>query len=48
MDKRISEWLQDILDQANEIQTFTVGMSFQAYQRDHKTQAAVERKFEII
>ena len=48
MDNRIREWLRDILDQANEIQSFTVGMTFQAYQLDHKTQAAVERKFEII
>ncbi len=48
MDSRIREWLQDILDQANKIQTFTEGMSFDSYKIDHKTQAAVERKFEII
>ncbi len=48
MDDRVREWLRDILDQANEIQSFTAGMDFQAYQLDHKTQAAVERKFEII
>ena len=28
MDSRIREWLQDILDQANKIQSFTEGMSF--------------------
>jgi uncharacterized protein with HEPN domain len=48
MDNRTREWLQDILDQANEIQSFTVGLTFQTYQLDRKTQAAVERKFEII
>ncbi|MBT3193143.1 MAG: DUF86 domain-containing protein [Verrucomicrobia bacterium] len=48
MDKRIREWLQDILDQAHEIRDFTAGIVFETYQADHKTQAAVERKFEII
>ena len=48
MDDRLSEWLQDILDQAREIQIFTDGMTFEVYQSDHKTHAAVERKCEII
>jgi uncharacterized protein with HEPN domain len=48
MDSRVREWLQDILVQAEEIQAFTDGMTLEAYQADHKTQAAVERKFEII
>ncbi len=48
MDNRINEWLQDALNQAREVQLFTAGMTFSAYQDDHKTQAAVERKFEII
>ena len=48
MDNRVREWLQDILDQAREIQEFTAGMTFEAYEGDHKTQAAVERKCEII
>jgi uncharacterized protein with HEPN domain len=48
MDERVREWLQDVLEQAYEIQTFTEGVTFDAYESDHKTQAAVERKFEII
>jgi uncharacterized protein with HEPN domain len=48
MDDRLHEWLQDILEQAREIEVFTAGMTFEAYSEDHKTQAAVERKCEII
>jgi uncharacterized protein with HEPN domain len=48
MDNRIKEWLQDVLAQALDIKAFTEGMSFETYRNDHKTQAAVERKFEII
>ncbi|MFA5689252.1 MAG: HepT-like ribonuclease domain-containing protein [Kiritimatiellales bacterium] len=48
MDDRVREWLNDILMQVQEIQTFTNGISFDQYQSDRKTQAAVERKFEII
>lgn len=48
MDDRVRECLQDILEQAFEVQDFTAGMTFEIYQADRKTQAAVERKFEII
>lgn len=48
MDDRVRECLQDVLEQAREIQNFTSGMTFEMYQTDRKTQAAVERKFEII
>jgi uncharacterized protein with HEPN domain len=48
MDDRVRECLQDILENACEVQSFTAGMTFQNYQADRKTQAAVERKFEII
>jgi uncharacterized protein with HEPN domain len=48
MDDRVRECLQDILEQAREVQSFTSGMTFEMYQTDRKTQAAVERKFEII
>ncbi|MCC7300766.1 MAG: DUF86 domain-containing protein, partial [Verrucomicrobia bacterium] len=48
MDDRVRESLQDILEQTREVQNFTAGMTFEAYQTDRKTQAAVERKFEII
>lgn len=48
MDSRVKESLQDVLFQAREIRAFTDGMAFEAYQADSKTQAAVERKFEII
>ena len=48
MEDRVRECLEDILEQACEVQSFTAGMTFQMYQTDRKTQAAVERKFEII
>jgi len=48
MDDRVRECLQDILAQTREVQSFTTGMTFEMYQVDRKTQAAVERKFEII
>ncbi len=48
MDERVSEALQDVLEQALDIREFTLGMTFQTYKTDRKTQAAVERKFEII
>ena len=48
MDDRVRECLQDSLEQAREVQSFTAGMTFQMYHTDRKTQAAVERKFEII
>lgn len=48
MDERVREWLQDILEQARDVQSFTSGLTFELYQTDRKTQAAVERKFEVI
>jgi uncharacterized protein with HEPN domain len=40
--------LVDILQASQEIQSFTVGLEFQAYQDSPVTQRAVERDFEII
>jgi uncharacterized protein with HEPN domain len=48
MDDRARECLQDVLEQAEEAREFTSGMAVEAYLKDRKTQAAVERKFEII
>ena len=48
MDDRSRECLQDVLGQASEVREFTSGMTIDAYRKDRKTQAAVERKFEII
>ncbi len=48
MDERVRESLQDIVEQAREIREFTVGMTIELYLEDRKTQAAVERKFELI
>ena len=48
MDERIKECLQDVLEQAGEVLEFTKGMNCEAYLGDRKTQAAVERKFEIM
>lgn len=48
MDDRVRECLQDVLEQAEEVLEFTKGMDFEAYLTDRKTQAAVERKFEIM
>lgn len=48
MDDRSRECLQDVLEQASEVREFTSGMTIEAYRQDRKTQAAVERKFEII
>lgn len=47
MDERVQEALQDILEQVCEIGEFIGGMTFEDYLADRKTQAAVERKFEI-
>jgi len=40
--------LQDILDSIRAIQRFIHGMSLDAYEKDEKTQAAVERKMLVI
>jgi len=43
-----SSHLQDILDSIHSIQQFVRGMDREAYCRDEKTQAAVERKLLIL
>ncbi len=48
MDERVRECLEDILEQTGEVRAFTHGMTYEGYTADRKTQAAVERKFEII
>lgn len=48
MDDRSIECLQDVLAQAGDVLAFTAGMTYEMYVSDRKTQAAVERKFEII
>lgn len=42
------ERIQDILDAITEIQAFTAGMDFEAFQADDKTIRAVELNFIII
>ena len=48
MNDEIRKNLVDILNAAEEIQGFTQGMDFKAYQNSPVTQRAVERDFEII
>jgi uncharacterized protein with HEPN domain len=40
--------LRDILESAQMIEDFTVGMSFEQFRADRTTVAAVERKFQVI
>lgn len=50
MDNEIKTWLYDILQSANEIESYFDEQSkvFEKYQRDSKTKRAVERNIEII
>lgn len=48
MNDEIRKNLVDILQAAEEIQRFTLGINFQAFQGSPVTQRAVERDFEII
>jgi uncharacterized protein with HEPN domain len=48
MNDEIKKNLVDILQAADEINTFMKGMDFKAYQDSPVTQRAVERDFEII
>ncbi len=50
MDNEIKSWLYDILNAANEIESFFTGspMIFANYKIDIKTKRAVERNVEII
>jgi uncharacterized protein with HEPN domain len=42
------DYLDDILDHARKLKSFTAGLSFEDFQRDEKTQYAVMRAAEII
>lgn len=48
MNDEIRKNLFDILQAAEEIQSFIQGMDFKAYQNSSVTQRAVERDFEIV
>jgi uncharacterized protein with HEPN domain len=48
MDHRILDCFQHMLNSIDDIEQFTHHMSFETYDDDLKTQAATERKFEII
>jgi uncharacterized protein with HEPN domain len=48
MNDEIIKHLFDVLQAAEEIETFVHGMDFAAYQKSQVTQRAVERNFEII
>jgi uncharacterized protein with HEPN domain len=48
MSDDLRKHLFDILEAAEEIETFVQGMDFDAYQKNIVTQRAVERDFEII
>ena len=48
MDERVQECLNYLIFNVEELLSFVAGMSYEDYREDRKTQAAVERKFEII
>jgi uncharacterized protein with HEPN domain len=48
MDDRIQDCLNDVVFNVEELLGFVAGMTYDDYRHDRKTQAAVERKFEII
>jgi uncharacterized protein with HEPN domain len=48
MQHEVRKYLFDIAQAAGEIQMFTRDLAYTQYMTDAKTQAAVERKFEII
>lgn len=48
MTEKSEKYLSDILMAIDLIEEFLVGMDFTAYERDRKTQSAVERQFSII
>lgn len=48
MNDEVRKNLVDVLQAAEEIQTFVCGLDFKAYQSSLVTQRAVERDFEII
>ncbi len=48
MKREYGDYLQDIVDSANEIGDFTAGMSFEDFKNDKKTVNAVIRSLEIM
>ena len=48
LEKRDAAWLWDMLEAARWVLSFTKGLSYEAFLSDERTQAAVERKVEII
>jgi uncharacterized protein with HEPN domain len=47
-ERRIFDYLQDMLEAERRIGEYSVGMTFEAFRGDHKTQDAVIRNLEII
>jgi len=47
-DERDAAWLWDIVDAAKQAKEFVTGLNYLQYQRDRKSQMAVERAVEII
>ncbi|MGD2157932.1 MAG: DUF86 domain-containing protein [Anaerolineales bacterium] len=47
-ERRIFDYLQDILEAGRRIGEYSTGMTYEAFQRDHKTQDAVIRNLEVI
>lgn len=48
MKRKVDEYLGDILEQIERIESHVVGLDFQAFTKDNKTQDAVVRCLEII
>lgn len=48
MDNRLLDCFHDLLTSIDDIEQFTHHLSFEMYDEDVKTQAATERKFEMI
>jgi uncharacterized protein with HEPN domain len=48
MRRELCAYLQDVLDAASAIQTFTSGLAYEAFESADLVRSAVERKFEII
>ena len=48
MQRKLCAYLQDVLDAAASIRTFTQGLPYEAFESTDLVRSAVERKFEII
>ena len=48
MKREYLDYIQDILDSVNDIETFIRGMDFRGFEQDKKTTNAVVRSLEII